>query len=448
MKLFVIGGDIPRRRHGERGVTAVHIVTYELLRELRGLGHELVFQLVFNRFRTSPALSASEQQALAELEAMGVSVLPQEHAPAATEDAGRPARFLRRLQGRTRVEDYYPASRLREQMTVRIRASGADGVLTIWSPEGVAATYGFDECPTIAYQADLDFRPAEVRMRDRALFAVSDDGSTLGGVVKTIRAWRERIWVEGFKRAHLKLMQDVDVIANNMAMNAEFYTRHGHPRSVYLRNFWSDCAVTPPPPRREPVKIIGHAGHLGATGGTYGLRYLLVDVLPRLEEAMGRLAYEVHIFGGGELSPSLRPLARHPRVVLRGFVEDYDGELRSSDVFVMLNNAGPYQGAHTRQIIAWAMGLCLVTHANSRLAIPETRHLENALVGSTPEEIAHAIRAAATDSALNGRLRQGGRATYEQWFRPRLIAEAFSQEFTRLASPAPSKEEAACAATL
>lgn len=461
MKLFVIGCCVPYRRHGERGVTAVHLVTAELLRQLQGLGHELVFQAVFNHLRDTPALSHSEEQALGELAATGIAVLPPlgpaeiTERPRGPRSAGRLSRFLRRLRGEVRVEDYYPATRLRGPMAARLKASGAEAVLTIWSPEGIAATYGLRDRPKVAYHGDPDFHPIEVRLRDPSLFPVSAGSRLAGRALQPLRAWRGRLWLDGFRRAHLALMQDVDVIANIMAANAEFYRSQGHPRSLYLRSLWRDEPVAPtlPLPRQggeegpaRPIKIIGHAGPLGATGGTYGLKCLLVDVLPRLEALMAGAAYELHIFGSGALAPALQRWARHPRVVVHGFVEDYDRELQSSDVFVLLNNAGPYQGAHTRHIVAWSMGLCVVVHANSQRAIPETRHLENALVGATPEEIAQSIRLAATDAALNQRLRLGGRATYEQYFRPRLIAEALSAELERLIGVA-APEEAACSAT-
>lgn len=435
MKLFVIGSGVPYRRDGKPGVTAVHIVTFELLRALRQLGHEPVFQLLFNRFRTDPALLAAEQQALAELETMGVRVLPPLCPPDGTEggDSQRLQRVLRRLSGWADVEAYYPALALRHEVAARVQAHGIQAILTIWSPDGIAASHGVP-CRKVAYHGDPDFYPMEMRLRDPSLFPMSP-----------MQAWRTRWWLQGFRRAHLELMRGVEAIGNIMAANAGFYESQGHPRSFYARSLWSDQEVCAPPAAGRTIKIIGHAGNLGATGGTYGLQCLL-ETLPYLETEMQGRRYEVHVFGGGQLSPALKALANHPRVVFRGFVEDYDAELCSSDIFLMLNNAGPYQGAHTRQIIAWSLGLCLVAHANSRGAIPETQHLENALTGSTPEEIARHIRLAATDTALNHRLRAGGRRTYEQYFRPRMVAEALSTELTR-AIPAAQAQDAACLAS-
>ena len=252
--------------------------------------------------------------------------------------------------------------------------------------------------------------------------------------------FRERLYIRASTRAHLQLMKSVDVVASVTACNADFYSRQGHPRSVYVRNTWSDfgtdgMVATIPTDRndhRRPIKIIGHVGHLRRTGSTYGLKYLLVDVLPILRQVMGNLDYEIHIIGAGEVFPSLQQWIKEDHVVMRGYVRNLDEEMRSSHMLLLLNNAGSYHAAFTRHILAWSMGLCLVAHANSKLAIPEIQHMENALLGSTPSEISQLIYLAATDTNLNTRIRQGGRATYEKYFTPHEVGRILSEEMSRL----------------
>jgi glycosyltransferase involved in cell wall biosynthesis len=172
-------------------------------------------------------------------------------------------------------------------------------------------------------------------------------------------------------------------------------------------------------------------GALSQTGSTYGLQFLLREVLPRLPQVLP-FPYEVHLIGGGEPVPPLRPLLKQEHVVLRGFVEDLDQELLLSDVFLLLNNAGPYQAAFTRHLVAWSLGLCLIVHGGSLRAIPEIRQRENALVGSTGEEIAQLIAQAATDRALNARVRRGGRETFEHHFTPTVIAGRIEEELRNI----------------
>jgi len=447
MRVLAIGGDIPYRDHDRERVTAVNIVLYQLMTGLAELGHEIMYQPVFNEFRTKTVLSPSEEEAFQHLGTLGVQVLTPIY-PAEYHLTGRPKSRLGKILslvgwglGGSGLKEYYPAVVLRDTMQEKIRTHHADAVLTIWSPEGVAATDGIRDVSRVAYHGDLDFGPAAARLRDRSLFGDPSANAWSGRVV--IASVLQRLWLARFKRAHLHLMRDLDVIANVTACNADFYAAHGHPRSVYVNNVWVDPGFRefggkdPIPgigtPERR-IKILGHVGKVSQTGSTYGLRFLLADVLPELDRVMMGLDFEVQVIGGGEVVPALRSLLRHPRLVLRGFVEDLDTELRSSDVFLLLNNAGSYQAAYTRHVVAWAQGLCLVVHENSCRAIPEIRHMENALVGSTPEEIARMIHVAATNQEVNRRVRKGGRATYERYFTPAVVAGMLADEIERAVS--------------
>ena len=428
MRLFVIGSDVPHREDGQAGVSAVNIVLHELLRSLRGLGHEVALQLLFNSHRVADALTPRESAELAHLAAQGIAVLP----PVVSAPRVSPARP--RFHLRMRLEEFYPAVKLRALVRSRVLEQRAEAVVTVWSPEGVAAVHGLDDVPIIAYHGDVDFMPQAARLHDRRLFAGDH------GALEWARLLLRRLELAQFKRAHLALMRHVDVVANVTASNAEFYRRRGHPRSLYIPNTWSDIGVssngsphngTSSTGPRRPIHIIGHVGHLGRTGSAYGLHYLLTGVMPALQTRMMGLDYRVHIIGEGQAAPSLRPLLCHERIVLHGFADDLDRELRHSDLFLLLNNAGAYQAAFTRHIIAWSMGLCLVVHAKSRQAIPEIAHMENALIGGTPSEIAEMVFRAATNPELNERIRRGGRATYERRFRPAAVAQALSDEIAR-----------------
>ena len=436
MRLFVIASVVPHATDSQPGVTAVHRVVFELLQGLAASGHTLTFQLIGNIFRESAALEPCEREALALLEQRGIRTLEPVLSSAYQPDsppAGvweRMARAAGQLAGRTELDRIYPAVKIRAMMQERLRETDAEAIVTLWSPEGVAATHGLKPWPRIAYHGDVDFVPTQARFKDDALFA---RGQQSAGPVQRIS---RRLWLGEFRRAHQMLMREVDVIANVTACNAPYYERLGHPRSVYVPNTWMDGAGSAHPPRasgrslRRAV-IVGHAGYLDRTGSTYGLRYLLRELLPRLDDTMQGLDYEVRIIGGGEIAPALRSRLDHPRVVVRDFVKDLEAELAESDAFLMLNNAGPYQAAFTRHLLAWSLGLCLIAHANSRLAIPEIRHRHNALLGDTPEEIAVMIRSAIEDPDLNARIRAGGRKTYEQHFRPAVVAQALSNEVVR-----------------
>ena len=435
MKIFAIASGVPFKHHDQPGVTAVNIVEFELLNALVGLGHQITLQIVFNSFRETETLGEKEEDALRDMRQLGVSILTPVFSKTYL-GKKKSVSLFERIVGiakrqflGAKIEDYYPALRVRALVCERIHASNADSVLALWSPEGLASSHGC--CvPRIAYQGDVDFMPAQAWLNNRALFLGDESG-----VRHQLNAWRRKRGLELFKQAHFELMRDVDVIANVTASNVDVYSQRGHPRSIYIRNTWSDAGFQyREQASGQTIKIIGHVGYLNRTGSTFGLKFLLADAVPLLPAAMRGLDYQVHIIGGGELVPSLKSWAKQERVVMRGYVEDLDSELRSADIFLLLNNAGSYYAAYTRHLVAWAMGSCLIVHSNSQKAIPEIAHMENALVGSTPEDIARMIYLAATDRELNRRVRAGGRATYEKYFTPHGVAQALSDEIARAVS--------------
>jgi len=104
---------------------------------------------------------------------------------------------------------------------------------------------------------------------------------------------------------------------------------------------------------------------------------------------------------------------------LRGFVDAIDAEMHSAKLFLILNNNHPdFIVGHTRILHAWSLGLCLIAHRNMALAVPEIVHGENALLGSSGEEIAGHVAAALRDPDLRRAIAAGGRRTFEREFLP------------------------------
>lgn len=376
---------------------------------------------------------------------MGVHVLPligkdaYSGAPAVGSIGGKAKRMLNFVLRRPTLDPHYPAVRARRVVDQVIRSVRPEVVLTIWSPEAVAATHGLKDVVRVAYHGDIDYAPLEQRMHDRALFGDPQGGERSKTISKSfLDRIRQRFRLAEYKRAHMAMMQQLDMIANVAASNAKVYTEHGHTKSIYIRNVWSDhdrSSIRHPDKGRggdKTIKIIGHVGYLNRTGSIYGMRFLLRELLPHLGEAMKGRKYEVHVIGGGELPGSLRSDAEHSCIRMRGYVDDLDEELLSSDMFLLLNNAGPYWAAYTRHVLAWQMGLCLIVHGNSKHAIPEISHMDNALVGFTPRQIAELVNLAATDANVNARVRLGGRATYDKFFTPQRVGSQLSREMQSL----------------
>jgi len=428
MKIFVLTSVFPFRGHGEPGVTATHIVTGALIRELQSLGHTIVLQCIWDQSRKNDGLSAIEEVERAWLSDCGITVLPQLSVGPFMNRKPQHLRTIRLLfQPQRAIEHFYPGMLLSPTVRKRINEHHPDSILPLWSPQGVAASHSIESIPRVVFQGDIDMLPMESRhIIDPLLFF----GRRRLNFFTPFALVDHQLRLHVFRRAHIALMRQVDVIANITEMSRIFYEECGHKHSKYVRTTWIDPG---PPPKRPPsditcpFKIIGHVGYLDRTGSTYGLRFLLRDVLPHLELAFGGRPFEVHIIGGGEPVPCIRELLNHPRIIRHGFVKDLDSELHCADVFCLFNNAGPYVAAYTRHVVAWSMGLCLVTHTRSKLAIPELEHGKNALLAGSGEEGAQMIARAALDTKLNAKLREGGRHTYEECFAPAVVARRIEQ---------------------
>lgn len=429
MKIFVITSAVPFRSDGEPGVTAIPIATSAIVRALKKRGHTVILQCLFDQSRALNHLTDIEERERQSLVDEGFIVPPPLYTPnvPAASESFRSIRLL--LQPGKAIDHFYPGIRLKNALSEHVKAERPDIVLPLWSPQGFAACADIRDVPVVVYHGDIDTEPFRAKfVLDYDLFS----GRT--------SSWVDpRTWISSldrcirflaFRRAHLRLLRSATAIANIAECIARYYSKLGFPRSTYVRSAWIDSGVPKTPPFRPantPIKIIGHVGYLNRTGSTYGLQFLLREVLPSLDSAMQGHPYEVHIIGGGEPALSLRPLLAHPRIVRHGFVEDLEGLLDSSDVFCLFNNAGPYIAAYTRHFVAWSHGLCLVAHARSREAIPEIAHGQNALLAQSGKEAAQCIASAALDQALNHRLRLAGRKTYETFFTPDILAKSLER---------------------
>jgi glycosyltransferase involved in cell wall biosynthesis len=230
------------------------------------------------------------------------------------------------------------------------------------------------------------------------------------------------------------MMNQCEVTANNSVLDAQFYASNGHPRSIYLQNMWPDIdksgdGLPRVEHRKDIVKIIGSIGNLGATGNTFGLYYLGKEVLPRLSKRLVGQDFEIHLLGKGAPSPVVAPYLSDERIKHRGWVDDINEEIFSSHAFLIMTNSNEdFLVGNTRLLLAWALGACVILHANSALAMPEIEHEKNALLGNTPDEIVDCIIRVAGDEKLRYQIGQGGYKTFMHYYRsdvvmPKMIGE-------------------------
>ncbi len=230
------------------------------------------------------------------------------------------------------------------------------------------------------------------------------------------------------KRDHLKRMQQLDALADICAVDAAMYQRRGVP-CRYIPNTWPDAFGQAWAQRRQAyakqqagrIEMVGNIGKLNATGNAFGIRFLIQQLLPRLDRALAGIDWQINLYGAGQLPNDLAH-SLHPRIRLAGFVPDIDQAVLTNPVFLLFNNAGPYTGGYTRVAYAFSSGACLVAHEALAQSMPEARADHNALLGQTPDQIAALIAAACRDPALRQRIATNARQTYEDHYQPTAVA--------------------------
>ena len=409
MRVFLIGSHLPLAGHSVRAPT---VVIRESIAAFRALGHDVVFQPLLSH-ESEEGFEEAGERALEWARAAGVEALPRLFARPDAVGSTRSA-LVRQALSR-RPADFYPAYALRGEMSRRVRESGADVCLHLWTSAAFAACTDVD-VPVFAYAGNPDHYSMQARLKHPDIFDVPR--ATVRNRIK-LQLWRRAY--DNFEHVVARLAQHATWLGCVSATTAEFYADHGHPRAFYVQNMWPRMTQSEPLPEPSENRVVGNLGGQYATGNTFGAWLLGHRVLPELDRLFGD-EYTVHLYGAGSFARPVAEALDHPRVVNRGYVDDIDAELRAAKVFLLCNNSNPdFIAGHTRVLHAWSVGSCLVAHTNMARAMPEIVHGENALLGRTAEELAQHVRAACTDVALRRRIVAGGRETWEREFLPETV---------------------------
>ena len=411
MRVFFIGAHLPLAGHSVRAPT---VVIRESLAAFRELGHEVVFQPLLSHDAEVGFEEAGERAVVWAREA-GIELLPPLYSD--PDAVGTSPRQLLRQSVSSDPGDFYPSYALRAELAERVGRSGADVVFHLWSSAAFGACADV-QAPVYAYAGNPDHYSMAARLKNPDLFGIPR--RTLRNRVKLIlwrRAYRQ------FEDVVVRLALRSTWIGCVSAPNAEYYSAHGHPRSFYIQNMWPRLPGERTGVEPQENRIVGNLGGQYATGNTFGAWMLAREVLPALDRLLGE-NYRVHLYGSGEFAAPLAQALRHPRVTNDGFVDDIDAELQAAKVFLLCNNSHPdYVVGHTRILHAWSVGSCLVTHPGMARAMPEIVHGENALLGSTGEELAEHVAAVCHDDELRRRIVEGGRQTWEREFQPKTVID-------------------------
>ena len=240
-------------------------------------------------------------------------------------------------------------------------------------------------------------------------------------------AWIQKLQLIAAQERHLERYKLLSDNRNICDIDCSWYVTKGVSTS-YLSNTWPDPygedwykKRLTSQSKRAGINILANIGGLNATGNMYGLKYLAEKVLPILKNRMLG-DWRINICGRFELPKNLKASLADSHIKILGFVDDIDDEVIGNQIFLLLNNAGPYTGGYTRVMYAFAAGACLVGHSNLSLSTPELISGKNCLLADTPEDIAELVVLAANDSQLRMQIGAAARQTYVYDFTPNSVA--------------------------
>lgn len=419
MRILLVLSNYPYR-HGE----AIEVVTHEILRLMNKEGHDLDVQVIIRERRDDVNFGRERSARETWRESSSVNFLPTIYLGDRLLRKG----WFRRKLGfiwaviwsmpilRRRISRFlFPASQLLPDMRRVVGKIRPDIVVGIWSWEALAATYAIKDVPKFMYYGNPDHKPEAARLQSPDLFGIPT--STLED---RLRYWTSVRLNKAREVQHVRMMRHCEMTVNNSLIDAKYYQQMGHPHSVYLQNLWPRTNEAPLFEERHsvrnPVRVVASVGNLGATGNTFGLYFLGEHIAPRLSERFREGEITLDVYGGGVPSSKVASVLDHPRLRLRGWVEDLDAEMRSACAFLVLTNVSGFVVGNTRILLAWSLGCSLVAHSVSALSMPEIVDGENALLGDSPDAIADAICRLVREPDLRAKIGRGGYETYREYY--------------------------------
>jgi glycosyltransferase involved in cell wall biosynthesis len=419
MKIFLVLSGIPYE-DGE----AIEVVSHEVVRLMAAAGHDLIVQVMI---REGSSTHMEEQFSTSKeklSEAGNIQLLPVLYLGDMQQKKSHFFNFIEYVTTIVRClppftglinKYFFPGMIAKKAVLVRVKEAAPDIILSIWSWEALSATYDIKGVPKFVYYGNSNHKPLESQMRFAELFDMPTQG-----LRNRLRFILYKLFNRARELQHLKMMAQCEVTANNSKVDAQYYKDAGHPHSIYLQNMWPEDIKGPIfGGRKTPdgsIRIAGSVGNLGATGNTFGLNYLGEKLVPELEKQKGSEELIINIYGGGEPRSKVKQVLKRDCIYLRGWVDDLVTELHHSHAFLVLTNVDGFIVGNTRTLLAWALGSCVVAHTNSTLAMPEIKHMENALLADTPEELAKLIIQVSHDDELRERIGRGGYKTFKKYY--------------------------------
>ena len=280
---------------------------------------------------------------------------------------------------------------------------------------------------------DLLFAPHFIGLKYRKLLGYKSSFSENFSILTLKRKIASYWSIYHRKKIQKKLFKNCEYGGSFGKDDADWLLNYGIKQSKYYPSPYNDTSTKDYlnfdkriSNKNKKFKIATGLGRLHATATSTGLHLLLNEILPLLNKKLGEDNFEIHIFGDGHLRETLQKLENFKNVLIRGFVDDIDYELFSSDIFLL---ATPVQfGYRVRLLNCLARALPMVLHKSDTMCQPELVDDINCSVGNNSEEIVDKMIELLTNLDKRKKIMQGARDTYLKIFEPSVAVDNILKE--------------------
>ena len=176
---------------------------------------------------------------------------------------------------------------------------------------------------------------------------------------------------------------------------------------------------------KTPTILIGPS-NLEASSTSIGLIYFSKHIWPNLLPLLKDFDFQVRIVGEGVPPKELLKISYDDRIKIVGRIEPPDTELLSCSL--QLVPTPKVLGVRVRIVTAMSFGVPIIAHRCESLNIPELKHGENCLLGSSGKILAKQIADLLQNNDLQEQLSRASRNTYVKFFKPEAAVSAIYDE--------------------
>lgn len=405
------------------------VTCWAIVQAMRAKGHRVTVLSLFDNSDFNPYLESRDVQEKA-LYKIGVQVEIIVHnymALVSRSNSTNPVLAARRKINtflKPEMENFFPWAELNPQVQGKLEKIKPDAIFC-YHFDALSAVYNTNIAPILAGVGDLWHLPGYFRWKMKK-----------PSIRKYLLEGPYHMAISMIsKRLMLKMLRSCSKRGAFAAHYAEWLRKHnGISDALYLRTSVHDSVgrswerMKLEKESDSPLVLI--IGDLSTTSTSSGLKYLVHNVLPILDQEFSKDGFEIHLVGGGKPQENLSVALKHPAIKLRGRITPADPEfLRSNVLFVPTPIT---LGIRVRIITAFSLASCVVAHSANAYGIPELKHEENCLLADSGKGLAKQVSRALKDKALRKKLGKNGRKTYERYFSEEAAAGHIVREMVEM----------------